>query len=294
MKGFTKGKGKGKKFIPTSKKKASLSSKDIRKKGSNSEPKKYTGDKCPFCKGKGDFPPTKHDPHGLKCSACNGTGDNKSRNKQTLELGKDFNIYRVWEYDSNNRGEIAVIKAKNIEDAEAYVKKTYLSPEGQKEVDTDGDGDDFSYLTLTDDPEEEIRNEIKEEMKNYDTSKLREEADELGMSYDAPDFHEDDEGITKEKLDKIEKDMVKELREDVLERKVEEALDDTEVESYGYQIEKDNEQEQEFKTIYGGNDFVDLIDPSNSGEPTAHVIGKMDAMQALGRELEKQAKERNG
>jgi len=32
MKGFTKGKGKGKKFIPTSKKKSALSSKDIRKK----------------------------------------------------------------------------------------------------------------------------------------------------------------------------------------------------------------------------------------------------------------------
>lgn len=301
MKGFTKGKGKGKKFIPTgNRNKSSLSKKDLTDRKNSSvgyafgQMQKVNSHDIPIS------PP----PNAPKCSRC-GSGqnffDNRTecrkcgavvRNKKELELGKDFHIYRIFSYDEDGRSEIAVIKAKNIDDVEKYVKETYLTPEGQENVNIDGDGDEFSVLTLVDDPEEEIRNEIEGSINNMSVSELREKADELGISYDAPDFHEDDDGITKERLQRIEENMVKELREEILDARVEEELDMIDVNSYGYQIDRDDDTKQEFKTIYGGNDFVDLIDPTKSGKSTDEVVGLLTSQQALARALEDSAKQR--
>lgn len=112
-----------------------------------------------------------------------------------------FHMFRVYQFDENDRGQEAVIKAKNIDDAVDYVKKTYLTDEGRKEVDEDGDENGI-YLT---------------------------------MFTEATD--DDDEGY-----------------------------------SYGFEILQDDDTEPEFHTIYGGNDFVDLINPENSGKSTAKVI----------------------
>ena len=116
-------------------------------------------------------------------------------------------MFRVYQFDENDRGQEAVIKAKNIDDAVDYVKKTYLTDEGRKEVDEDGDENGI-YLTLY--------------------ARLGEHGVEAT---------EDDEGY-----------------------------------SYGFEILQDDDTEPEFHTIYGGNDFVDLINPENSGKSTAKVI----------------------
>ena len=111
----------------------------------------------------------------------------------------EFHMFRVYQFDENDRGQEAVIKAKNIDDAVDYVKKTYLTDEGRKDVDEDGD-EGLCFLIL----------------------------------------HE--------------------------------ATDDEEGYSWGFEILQDDDTEPEFHTIYGGNDFVDLINPENSGKPTAKVI----------------------
>jgi len=40
----------------------------------------------------------------------------------------------------------------------------------------------------------------------------------------------------------------------------------------GFVIEEDDEQEESFHTIYGGNDFIDLLDPENSGKTSEENI----------------------
>jgi hypothetical protein len=116
----------------------------------------------------------------------------------------EFHMFRVYQFDDNDRGQEAVIKAKNIDDAVDYVKKTYLTDEEQREVNEDGD-EGQCYLTLL----------------------------QAGAA-NADDFDE--------------------------------------CYSYGFEIFQDDDTEPEFHTIYGGNDFVDLINPENSGKPTAKVI----------------------
>ncbi len=85
MKGFTKGKGKGKKFIPTSKKKIALKKHDLVKSTTITDVSKYKGKNCPFCKGKGTVST------GGECSACQGTGSNATRIKHDEELKNSRN-----------------------------------------------------------------------------------------------------------------------------------------------------------------------------------------------------------
>jgi hypothetical protein len=157
------------------------------------------------------------------------------RNKKTLEKGKDFHLYRVWQYDSNDRQEIAVVKAKDMEQAMDYVKKEYLTKEGQENVSEEGDGE-FGVLTLMDEPDDtELKQEIHDEASSMTFKNIAEQTDWEGD----------------ELADRIE-------------------MEESNV--YGYQIDEDDESEESFHTIYGSNDFVDLLDTSNSGKKYSDVV----------------------
>ena len=73
MKGFTKGKGKGKKFIPTSKKKSSLSKSDIK-------PRELTVKKY--------IPIDERKKQSLECPECNSVKIHKNKDKGTEGFGK--------------------------------------------------------------------------------------------------------------------------------------------------------------------------------------------------------------
>ena len=202
-----------------------------------------------------------------------------------LKEKKSFHLYSIYEFSSNGRSQVAVVKAKNIDDAEKYVMKNYLTKEGQDDAHVDGDGDDYAYISVFDDNADEIRAEIKNDMKNITVNDLRQQADELGLSYDAPDFHEDDVGMTKEKLMDIEAKMIEELRVEVFDARVEEEIEMGETNEYGWQIEKDDDEKESFKTIYGGDDFVDLINPEKSGYPSHQVIKDMNNTKDLAKQV---------
>ncbi len=132
MKGFTKGKGKGKKFIPTSRKKSGLKKSDIiRKKDSQRDPlglkQQYSITMLRDC----------HKCHELKtntrwvdsdkaiCSDCE-----KNRSKKTLDSPKlkTFKVSETNQYDNDTDFEshhIDTIEAKDFEDAEKKVAKMF-------------------------------------------------------------------------------------------------------------------------------------------------------------------------
>ncbi len=175
----------------------------------------------------------------------------RGRDKKSLELGKDFHLFRIFQSDDNDRSEIAHVKAKNLEDAVEYVKNEYLTKEGRDEVDEQDGGEDTAYLMLYENNEDEIKTEVEEE-----ANKMEMESNwgKLGAK-GSTDFWKTD----KEK-------------EEWIENEVEERLDMDEGYSWGYEIAQDDDIEENFDTIYGSNDFVDLLDPERSGKKYSDVV----------------------
>ena len=194
-----------------------------------------------------------------------------------LKEKKSFHLYSIYEFSSNGRSQVAVVKAKNIDDAEKYVMKNYLTKEGQDEAHVDGDGDDYAYISVFDDPTDDIRTEIENNMENDGDNEIIDQAEEMGI--ELPKFFGDKQNQI------FSNDQMHELRQEVIDTKIQEEIEMGETNEYGWQIEKDDDEKESFKTIYGGDDFVDLINPEKSGYPSHQVIKDMNNTKDLAKQI---------
>ena len=152
------------------------------------------------------------------------------RKKKEGVLGKDFHIYRIWSFESDegnsDRREIAHVKAKNVEEATEFVKKQFVIAKHRNDLNEDGD-DNSTYIS-----------------KSFA-------------------YNENGEELTQKEIDKLE-----------------ESGDEDEInwQEVGFQIEEDDDEEEDFNTIYGGNDFYDLTKPKGQ----QHGFTSDDAVKKAG------------
>jgi len=147
------------------------------------------------------------------------TGSTKATTGKTIKspkkpvLGKDYHIYRVFAYSSDEGGgdshEIAHIKAKNMDDAVEFAKKKFIKEEFHKDIEENGDD------------------------MNVD----------LSLSY------------------AVDEDTGEEMTDDQREKMQDEGKEmDIDWRTEGWNIVEDDEEKENFETIYGGNDFFDITE----------------------------------
>lgn len=110
----------------------------------------------------------------------------------TLSNGATYNLFS--NYDEMEEEAKARIR-QDLDEPEMFNQDFLDSHMSISETDARLFGNDFGDMMVED----------------RDIDELKEMADEMGISYDDPAFHEDDDGITKEKLKEIEENMKNEL-----------------------------------------------------------------------------------
>jgi len=168
---------------------------------------------------------------GKKSSSLKGSptshGKKLSDNKPELKLGKDYHIYRVFQFRSDDgnsdRDEIAHVKARDIDDVIQFIKLKYVKPEFVSEMETDGYSEEDATISSS--------------------YALDENGDEIK---EIPDGEEDDVYWVTE----------------------------------GWQVEQNDDESENFETIFGGNDSYDITESVN--KPKTKGLSSEEAIKHHG------------